>query len=307
MTSATQPGIDHLTHWSRALPLLASALIEGTLTLFLGAGVSSGAMLPGWDELLRRMLAEVGEAHDHITPSTSADDLQLAADQLKQGYYGNDDAKWALAVSRSLYNAVKLHPRLLRDDLLIALGVLMSGSRRGKVSRVVTFNYDSVLEWYLSLCGFTTRVVIQPPELEGSEDLRIYHPHGYLPHPDMKCQGSNFVIIGSQAINKRLGTPGDPWFEETRHLIETSVCLFVGLSIRSFRDRAIAPLIAASRAGGRPVGFWFLTRDSLDRTIGATSAEVLGANVVPLFLERDEIPSRLLEIAQTAVILGRRQ
>ena len=60
---------------------------------------------------------------------------------------------------RHLYLDVNLNEEALRDPLLIALGSLMMGARRGNVKKVLTFNYDSLLEWYLSLHGLSTSVV----------------------------------------------------------------------------------------------------------------------------------------------------
>src|SRR6185369_1769279 len=125
----------------------------------------------------------------------SADSLQRAADEVRRKFGSDDNRGFAELVQKCLYSGVHLDDEIVRNNLLIALGALMTGSRRGSVSRVVSFNFDSVLEWYISLYGFVPRVVLQPPVDEGSEDVRIYHPHGFLPHPDQHLDGSEFVVL----------------------------------------------------------------------------------------------------------------
>src|ERR1035437_7294833 len=55
---------------------------------------------------------------------------------------------------------------ILRNDLLIALGALLMGSKRGSVTEVLNVNCDDVLNWYLALHGFDTQVVTRLPSLQ---------------------------------------------------------------------------------------------------------------------------------------------
>lgn len=304
--------IDHLTERSEATRYLAESLSDGTLTLFLGAGASLCAGLPTWPHLIRGLRDHVGLPSAHIQDDASADVLQHAADEVRDKL-GRHDREFARLVNEVMYSGVALSADLLRSELLIAVGALLAGSRRGNVKRVMTLNFDSTLEWYLSLYGLTPRVVRQPLTLEGSEDVRIYHPHGFLPHDAMRLSRSDFVILGFEHVNLRIGTRGEPWFELMRHTLCTSVCLFVGLSYRSFEDRAIAPLLAATkeelgRAGvDRPTGFWLCESSPAGARHGSPDpdatrrAAFLRANVVPIFWrDTAEIPEFLLQICQRA-------
>jgi hypothetical protein len=290
---------DSLLYEDRAIETLADSLSQGTLVLFLGAGVSLGTGLPDWPSLIKSLRAEVGLPSDHI--DDSADSLQLAADEVRREFKGSD-REFAALVQRHIYGGVKLDASLLRDDLLIAIGALMMGSRRGSVKRVVSFNFDSVLEWYISLYGFVPRVILHPPVDEGIEDVRIYHPHGFLPHPDLELDGSDFVVLDLKSSNLRLGKPHDPWVVLLRHILSSGVGLFVGLSERSFRDRALAPLLA--EAGEqlkerRPTGFWILK--SKEESRPGLNKEFLDYNVVPIHQsEFGDIPKFLLRVCQHA-------
>ncbi|MGA9762004.1 MAG: SIR2 family protein [Gaiellaceae bacterium] len=290
---------DFLTDRDEAVRYLAGSLKEGTLAVFLGAGVSAGAGLPEWPKLVERLSTRAGLLNP-LPQSASANDLQARVD-LVENTIGNHD-EYVEAVCQCLYEGVHLSDGQLMDPLLIALGAMMMGSRRGSVRRVVTLNLDSLLEWYLMLCGLVPRVVKEPPTLEGAEDVRIYHPHGFLPHPDMTGYSrSKTLILGLDAVFERLGSTKNAWLELLRHLLRTSVCLFVGISFRSFRDPALAPII--QEIGNeverlRPVGFCTLCdkEDATQENIG----EILRRGVVPLTMEKDDVAGFLLKICQTA-------
>ena len=290
--------IDHLTSQENATVFLADCLKEGTLVLFLGAGVSSGANLPRWRTLVERMRDEVKLPNGGL--NDSADSLQQAAEEVRLTFRRDEDAAFAKLVHTCLYRGVQLE-NLFPDKLLISLGALMMGSRRGSAKRVVSFNFDSILEWYLSLCGFVPSVIIKPPVEEGAEDVRVYHPHWFLPHPGLQLDGSDFVILDRRSVDLRIGQPGNPWQELLRHVFSTGTALFIGLSVSSFRDRAIGPLLSVTGTvleDTRPTGFWILPEDEVyDASV---DQEMLARNVVPLHLKKEEISKFLLGICQHA-------
>jgi len=291
---------DYLTEYDRAVEFLAGNLSAGTLVLFLGAGVSSGARLPGWRALVESMRTEVGLRNENL--SSAADSLERAADEIRRKFYPDNEPGFAELVRNCLYRGTSLDDSVLGDRLLTALGALLMGSRRGNVRRIVTFNFDSVLESYIWLNGLVPQVVLQPPVDEGAEDVRLYHPHGFLPHPDLRIKGSGFVVLGSKSINLRIGEAYDPWNELLRHILSTGVGLFVGLSVDSFRDRALAPLLTAVCKGlnaRRPTGFWVLKKE--DAHDGEVDEEFLDCRIVPLRLPSfAEVPKLLLDVCQKA-------
>jgi hypothetical protein len=292
--------IDHLTYYDRAVGFLADSLSQGTLVLFLGAGVSSGSHLPDWLSLVKAMREEVGLPND--TLDASADSLEHAVDQIRRLHYRDDERGFSELVQKCLYRGVTLDDSVLDSRLLTALGALMMNSRRGGVRRVVTLNFDSVLESYIWLNGLVPRVVVQPPVDEGAEDVRVYHPHGFLPHPGLNIEGSGFVILDSKSINLRLGKPYDSWIESLRHILSSGLILFIGLSKSSFRDRALAPLLTAvgeELKAKRPTGFWVLRSEASNED--EDNLEFLDRNIVPLRVSGyEKIPTLLLDICQRA-------
>lgn len=283
-----------LTVQNNAVKHLAKRLYDGTLVLFIGAGASRGFGLPNWVELVNDLRKEVGLPI--ISNPTSADDLQLSADEVidKIGSVDNLIKK----IEELLYKKVEFEStKVFENHLLISISALLMGSKRGHVTRVVSLNYDNMLEWFLSLFGFVVKSVYKLPDLEGSEDVRIYHPHGYIPSSKITSEKSDFVILGMDSANTRLGTPGDPWFEKVRSILDSGFCLFIGMSENTLLDRAIAPLFKTSGEKvklNRPLGVWVLLSDP-------ERADFQRYNIAPLVLSSPlEISDFLLKICQEA-------
>ncbi|MGH9762631.1 MAG: hypothetical protein ACREAC_17560, partial [Blastocatellia bacterium] len=219
-----------------AIPYLADRVIDGTLVLFLGAGASAGFGLPGWHEFVNAFLAEVG-IKDVLPPSATADERERALDRALRKINHSEPRK--LDIIRTILYRDRSTPRakeVFSQHLLIAISSLLVGRKRGHINRVVTFNYDSMLEWFLGIFGLGTRSICQIPALEGSEDVRIYHPHGYVPHPALRDKNSDFSIVGSLDANGRASNINKLWWHKEQDLLRTGVGLFVGLSLATFRD-----------------------------------------------------------------------
>jgi hypothetical protein len=282
---------DELKDPNHAIEYLADSLSDGSLVLFLGAGTSVGFGLPNWLKLVNALRLEV--SLPEINDTSSADDLQHAADEIDDVLKNKFDL--IDLIEKHLYNGFDDLSLVsaLENHLLVSISALLMGSKRGHVTRVVTLNYDSMLEWFLSLFGFVVKTIYQLPELEGSEDIRIYHPHGFVPIPKMGLDRSNFVILGMHSANQRLGNMGDPWFEMTRHILDTGICLFIGMSGNTLSDRILSPLLADIR----PLGIWIL----LGELTRAKEHEFARNNIIPMPIkESKDISEFLLKICQKA-------
>lgn len=290
-----------LKHIPNSIEYLATNLKDGSLVLFLGAGTSKGFGLPDWVGLVNSMRKEVNLPL--LSSSSSAEELQNAADEVADELKNNGNL--VDLTEKYLYENIQSLPliKVFENKILLSISALLMGSKRGHVTRVVTLNYDSMIEWFLSLFGFMVKTIYELPALEGSEDVRIYHPHGYIPHPDLNANRSDFVILGMDEVNKRLGTVGHPWFEMTRHILDSGVCLFLGMSERTLSDRALAPLFTTSgqkHNGIRPLGVWILKNPI------STSKEKEFArnNIIPITItDEQEICNFLLQICQKAMTI----
>ncbi|MDO8335746.1 MAG: hypothetical protein Q7T74_03120, partial [Candidatus Saccharibacteria bacterium] len=131
---------------------LAEQLIYGRLAIVLGAGVSQFYGLPSWTELLNRLCHALGE------PSMDmGSDPLMKAEALKLRHFSGDSAGFARAVRDALYQGLSVDFEVIRrNDLLSAIGALSMSSRRGSASKIVTFNYDDLLETFLEYYGYVT-------------------------------------------------------------------------------------------------------------------------------------------------------
>ena len=292
--------LDELKEQQNATDYLAKCLSSGTLVLFLGAGASKGFGLPDWLTLVNKLREKVGLDILKGGKKVSADTLQHGASEVVDKMKRPQDL--VKAIEEILYKDFQKLSVLkaFENKLLVSISALLMGSKRGHITRVVTLNYDSMLEWFLSIYGFVVKTVYKLPELEGTEDVRIYHPHGFVPLPVLGIQSSDFVILDMHSANQRLGNPHDPWFEMTRHILDTGVCLFVGMSANTLSDRILAPLLSTSgpKCGEtRPLGIWLL-KDALTR---AKEQEFGRNNIVPLSItSEDGISEFILDICQKA-------
>ena len=295
----------YLTH-SKAIDFLSENLTKGYLNLFLGSGVSSSFGLPSWDVLINRMiLLAVDEnllpaSHDLIANTDSTpDELQRLAERLKQKIKNED--KLLEFLSRSLYEGIQVNNlhSIIQNKLLISLGALLIGSKRGKVNQIMTLNYDNIIEWYLSLYGYISNSIYDLPKLEGNEDVRILHPHGYIPHPDLDNTIHKGIIFDFKSVNERLGKPGDIWNEKMRNFLRSGICLFVGLSYRSFKDFSLSPtftLIGTEIKSLRPLGFWIIC----DPISQDEENDFLDYRIVPIRLDKTNVPDFIFKICSEA-------
>jgi hypothetical protein len=117
---------------------LASQLTAGRLALVLGAGMSSGFGLPQWSRL-----AEIlGERLNVVRPDKVSD--ESFAEMLWRAT-GKDDDVFAEHVKTALYSEYGgAEDDLANAPLLASIGALAQSAKRGKVSNIVSFNFDDL-------------------------------------------------------------------------------------------------------------------------------------------------------------------
>jgi hypothetical protein len=112
-------------------PDLVQALRDGECALFVGAGLSSGAGLPGWGELVGRLASELG-----IPPDPAGNQVEYALD-LAQWYRERLGTEALVGVVRSTFgDRGPTHRPTLAHYLLMSL----------PTRPVITTNYDDLLE-----------------------------------------------------------------------------------------------------------------------------------------------------------------
>lgn len=209
------------------LDYLSECLRAGNLALVLGAGVSVPFGLPSWDTLLERL----GEkcAKGIVIPSNAK--AEVKAELLLTKCYGGDAVRFAEATREALYRTAELDLERLRQHALLgALGALVMASSRGGVAKVITFNFDNVLELYLAYHGFVARSIAQAPELTKRCDVSVYHPHGFLAADAKDDPLPPSLVFVQSDYDKVVGDVRNPWHRTVSEVMSTHTCIFIGLS-----------------------------------------------------------------------------
>jgi hypothetical protein len=285
-----------------AVPFLAYHLRAGTLGLAIGAGASKYLKLPIWFELVNECSKDAGLKAD-LSSDTHNDDICARMELIEKHFGGGKCGKgesetYREAVRQALYKGVKFEA-ILHSDLLIAIGALLMGSKRGSVQEVLNFNFDDVLEWYLYLHGYELNIVKELPALRTGADVTIYHPHGFLPFHRDWFSSSEFLVFSQFSYDEKMGDIKEPWTELTKVFLKSKVVIFIGLS---GDDQTFGPIftdVYYALGTSRRTGLWLFGPDA----DGEKLDRLQDRNIVPLeFNDFEKWPGFLLRICQAAAI-----
>jgi hypothetical protein len=278
---------------SNLLEYLANELINSRITLFIGSGISLSFKVLGWNDLVQDVCLVAGVKYD---PTVGNDVLMNYC----KAALGN---KYKQTVKNSLYKTYNPDlNQIATNKLLVALGALVIGSKRGKVNKVVTYNYDDVLETYLLYHGYMPNSISKVPYIKIDSDIDIYHPHGFLPF--LIGKDSEILVLDQDSYVKSTGID-NPFYREIESAALSTTCLFIGIS---GRDRAVNDLLIRSYENhisrytkNSVQGFIFkLESDIAD--FEEESLKSKGIFCIKIH-DHDEIPIYLSEICQRALII----
>jgi len=267
---------------TEAQGVLAERLACGELMLVLGAGVSSSLGAPGWHELVVDCCNQASIKHKinlKRKEKSTDDDLRTLMSSV---FSFCKDSSNSESEARKQYNEIvrsHLYKGMQNDlfltnssPLLLAVGSWLMGGQAGKVSDVVTYNFDNLLESFLETNGFTIQSIYDLPVLCNEVDVRVYHPHGFLPR---EGQGSRFLIFDQHSYALRLGDvekSDNLWHIILRSILLQKQAVFIGLS---GKDPVIPPLLSKvahdlkqnNDGRRRHVGYWFCHSDTEDSVL----------------------------------------
>ena len=223
MTRLSMATLDDWQQESTLLRFLSAQLVSGSLALVLGAGVSDHFGLPGWPLLIKTLFSSKRSAVPRKDPKRQAEDF-------RNQYYENDVPGFLKAVKLALYRDVKIDFESMRShNTLAAIASLVMASRRGSASRVITFNFDDLLEIYLEYHGFVTLSVGERMHWSRAVDVTVLHPHGLLPYRGPRVASAD-IVFDQLSYTKAIGTKGSAWRQMLLSTMRTHTCLFIGLS-----------------------------------------------------------------------------
>jgi hypothetical protein len=282
--------------------LLSQFLNNGHLALLLGGGVSVALGFPGWNELVTSISDEIIPGHMDAGKKYSGIELKEAIQAVKTKI--NNPTKYLEIVKKHLYNGVELDFSIAKKELLIALSSLIVGRNRGNVHNIITYNFDSVLEWYLGLMGLKVDTFTKKEFISKSADVIIAHIHGYLPYsPNFGKNSAEITFSNEEFQDRMLGK--DYWKEYYYEYFRRHTFLSVGMSADSLYND-VCPYL-------RQMDKWYRDEDVVRRlpygvailTPGADTDNkiplLIDAGIIPCVFEVTEIPNAIFSIIQNAL------
>jgi hypothetical protein len=153
------------------------------------------------------------------------------------------------------------------------------------------------------LHGYLVNIVTQLPALTGSEDVTIFHLHGYLPSASGPGHDSDKITLTKQSVLEMQGDPNHPWRVILRHVVRSKVLLLLGISEYTAIGNALGSILtyeAKHISADRPSGFW-VAAEVEPAKFADFRTVLLDANVVPITLEKyEEIEEFLLSVCREA-------
>lgn len=221
----------------KLIEFLAEKLNKGQLLLVLGSGISMPFGLPNWKRLIKNI----------YKPTNTRPPKKLSlidqASYFKSHFCKNNLERLKTEVYKGLYSDYGADFLKLRNSAALgAVGALAMGSQRGSINKIVTFNFDNLLEYYLEQHGYVVHSAIDEKYWDSKADITIYHPHGFLPYEKNHLQ-SNKIVFDMESYNDIINRD-KPWRQQLLTLFRTKICLFIGIS---FDDPNFRSLLMDSR------------------------------------------------------------
>ncbi len=235
----------------------------GHNTFFFGAGLGPGVNMPTWNELLDDLLNKAQINSHSAIGSVDYSDIDQSCNHsaliigryIESGFTNNKE--FTNQMKASLY---KNNPSPTSD----LYKVIVRAIKTKKVERVITFNYDDLIETALIEEGIPVHSIFDRSHYSGS-DFPVYHVHGMI--PQMREIESTPVL--SEKEYHTLYKESFHWSNVVQlQALSSSTCFFVGLSMN---DPNLRRLLDISRYGinrdivtDRPCHYAILERKPLN-------------------------------------------
>lgn len=192
---------------------------RGLLSLFIGAGISQGCGLPGWEDLVDRLKLVLKRQYRRVTDDALSNYDTITQTRLLRTLLHNN---FNFEVAKALYSNSY---RISNTVNQIA---------RCGIDRICTYNFDDILEEAFSTEGLEFNSLVTGDASNSNYNgTIIYHVHGLLTAnmPREECENQN-IIFDETDFNQIYSGPYD-WPNLIQiSLLTRSSCLFIGMSMR---------------------------------------------------------------------------
>ncbi len=275
---------------------LGRLLRLGAIRLFLGAGASMGFGLPSWQLLIARVLQQDTNSDFMSTlPTKEPESLCRMVDAVDDG-----SETYARKVHEALYRDVPadLVAQFAQSPLLLAAAALVTGTDRGRVDSIVTYNYDDLLERYLRMLGFSSCVRSTPSDLTTRAHVEIGYVHGRLAYTGQDF-GRLDIVLSEKSYRARRSEIQEGWAAIVVHGLCSKIGLFIGLS---GNDQSMLDVMERAKnrvaRGQNYNGYWILTPNAYEQN----KDRILSVGMCPLRFSKEEIPRFLFSVCEQAAM-----
>lgn len=278
-----------------AVDAVGALLRAGCLNLFLGAGVSAGFGLPYWRLLVARIL---GRGDDAVFIESLRDksdrDMGRLIDDVDNG-----KVDYISRVYGALYDDISetLVDQLQRSPLLLAVAALTTGTSRGRIQHVFTYNYDDLLEQYLNMLGYIVRIRTGHSDYSYKSDVEINHVHGFLPQSWTVDSKLPDLVLSERSYRGRRSGIDEEWSSYVEHSLYSKAALLLGLS---GDDSGTLDIFERAKKRVRRSddynGYWLLTPDAYLRN----AQPIREVGMCPISIEKEQLPTFIFRACQAA-------
>lgn len=238
------------------------------LSVFLGAGVSSGSGLPSWQALIASLFSAAMKDHVSDLAPTEVESLVSAVSQLNSNsplqtarYLRSvidDPTSFSAGLSAALYGDYE--PDNVAE-LLDAVSMLCkSEGNAPRVHSVITYNFDDLLEERLREDNVSFGSIYHGSHVPSARQLSVYHVHGFLPrnHAAYERLDESLIAFSEEGYHRLYSEPYH-WTNVVQlNALREHTCLFLGLSMGDPNLRRLLEL--GVRGAEEPRHFAFIKR-----------------------------------------------
>ena len=220
--------------YEKQLLELAKALHGGRLTLVCGAGISVGAGVPTWKDLLitllESMMQRISDNHSISLKDADAGEFQnrYSPSSLIMGKYlkNNLGKDFLREVRSALYST---NPTSC--DIVDAIVNLSRPQRDGKpLDSIITFNFDDILEENLNAQNINCKAIFSEGARHTPNELPVYHVHGFIQRKGAIPKNME-IVFSEDAYHSQFIEPFS-WSNLIQlNKLSQNTCLFIGLSL----------------------------------------------------------------------------
>lgn len=287
---------------------LSESLDTGRLTLICGAGVSIGAGIPSWYDLLmsltQLMMKKISDAQsisfEYVNPNEYQQRYNPSALIFGKYLKSNLGNEFLLELRESLYSN---NPTTC--ELIESIVELARPQRNDKsLESIITFNFDGLIEEQLKINNIRHKSISSEGIRINHNELPIYHVHGFLPRTG-KIPDDEEVVFSEDTYHTQFINPFS--WSNLIQLIKLSqnTCLFLGMSFTDPNLRRLLD-VAHRKNPSRVLNHFVIKKtpnlsgknDALDQLacfLEEQDANKLGLNVIWVD-SFSEIPSILYKI-----------